>query len=52
MLLSTFEYIARGALLSWWDELINTAENHAGADQDRRVSAKSVVKRGHRYCQQ
>ncbi|MDX6242006.1 MAG: hypothetical protein QOG10_6877 [Kribbellaceae bacterium] len=27
MLLSTFEYIARGALLTWWDELINTDEN-------------------------
>ncbi|MEU0093875.1 hypothetical protein [Kribbella sp. NPDC006257] len=25
MLLSTFEYIARGALLAWWDELIDAA---------------------------
>lgn len=25
MLLSTFEYIVRGALLSWWDELIQAA---------------------------
>lgn len=26
MLLSTFEYIVRGALLSWWDELIRAGE--------------------------
>lgn len=25
MLLSTFEYIARGALLRWWDELTHSA---------------------------
>lgn len=26
MLLSTFEFIARGALLAWWDELVSAPQ--------------------------
>lgn len=34
MLLSTFEYIVRGTLLKWWDELASTAEdNHSRASR-------------------